>query len=204
MTRFDYFDTKYYDFLEYSLDYSKSRGYKTEIRPVGFLRLHGGRCIGYCDEGNITLAGFHKLAEPTYVHEFCHTQQLVEEHPLWYVDSDYSKFLKPNCSLASIYKCGVKHFEAFWDAIQLEHDCELRSLKHIKDFDLPVDPERYSQEANLYFFYYHWIYLKKRWSGSTNIYKEELIQQMPTKIVPLSKLRTIDMDLMMVYDEILA
>jgi hypothetical protein len=162
------------------------------------------RCAGYCADGDIVLAGKHKLAPATFVHEFGHTCQFVEQSPLWDTREDsYEEYLLPKYDLAYLVKDSISSFQSFLSSIILERDCEQRAIKFIKQFDLPIDIEDYTRKANLYLFFYQYIFLKKKWTTSTTIYKPRLLREMPDKIVPVSRLKTIDMDLMDLYDKAL-
>lgn len=200
-----YFPKIYKKFCEFTQDYALQHEKKITVRPVGFLRLYGGKCIGYCEEdGNVTIASKHKLSAPTYIHEFSHMNQQVEDIPLWHHEGVES-YLAPNIEkIYHLCKKGVKDFKAFYDTMLLERDCEKRSIKYIEEFNIPLDIELYAKRANLYLYYYQFLFLKRKWGGSNSIYKPELMKEMPSEIVPPRKLRNIDMDLMEKFDRILS
>ena len=101
------------------------------------------------------------------VHESCHMDQFIEQCPEWTngVDSvdRYFDWINgidiPNVE-ESIHNAGL-----------LELDCEIRSLKKIKQYDLPIDCKQYAKRANAYtLFYLYTIKTRKWYSTDTKPY----------------------------------
>lgn len=187
-----YFPEGYFDFIQYVQTYCERHNKTIEIRKSYSVRNQGG-CMGYCDGDSVVLAGKHPLALQTLVHEFAHLTQEVDKHPLWSVAWEHDFFdTKP--------RRPAYDFKRLLEVIYLERDCEARSLKLIKKFNLPIDPTDYTIKANAYLFFYHYCYLRRSWVPSNSIYKEKILAEMPEKLVLPRALQSIDMNLMQIYE----
>lgn len=125
-------------------------------------------CHGYVDDAPRVLAcacaGPWQEWFPTLVHESCHVDQLIEGSPFWKVGGNcYAKIddwvsgkLKlPKKQVASL----AQH------CLELELDCERRSLQKILDYELPFDPIEYVQRANAYIYFYLAVPKLGRWNA---------------------------------------
>lgn len=190
------------NFHKYAIDYCYSHKKSLELRDASFLRLDGGRCTGWCDGETLVVAKKHYLSLDIYSHEFSHMTQAVDNCEVWQntESNDYSRWLLDD----PLRKWNEKlAWEGIFNSIKVERDCELRSLRNINKWDLPIDPSDYAKRANLYLFFYHYLLLRRRWRRSNDIYKKELLDLMPEKLLPLSRFKKIDMDLMAEYHSIL-
>lgn len=199
----EHFPRSYSKFCDFTQDYADLHKKKIDLRSVNYLRLNGSKCIGYCDEDGVTIATKNRFSASTYIHEFAHMTQVVENHPLWNTEDIDDKIFPVFNRMEYLFKNGVKDWSAFYNTILLERDCERRTMKLIKGFKLPVNLERYAKRTNVYLFLYQYIYLRRKWVNSSSIYKPELVSLMPDKIVSPKKLRSIDMDMMEMYDKLL-
>lgn len=128
---------------------------------------------------------------PVFVHEFCHFEQFCEnkskwdslkDDDLWYWVGGTTE-LKPRELTIAIN-----------DSRDLEHDCELRVIKKIKEFQLPIDAERYSQQAAAYILFYNYMLKHRKWykMGKEPYRNEKLMKLMPKKL-PTIKSRKLKM-----------
>ena len=118
--------------------------------------------------------------------------QAVENSPVW----EKGGLLWDHLNKQTI--C-VETYIPVMETIELERDCEKRSLKFSKDWQL-FDNELYAQWANAYLHYYQYVFLKKIWYASSQIYNPIIIDLMPKKLLPVKYFNKINMDLMHVYD----
>lgn len=121
----------------------------------------------------------------TLIHEYNHFLQWKNRPKFWEKCDGYNN---PFLAWKEGYHNDItknKLTRAFNKAIELERDCEINSIKCIKKYDLDVDLEKYIKEANSYLFSYHFVKKYRDWPKSS-IYTEELINNMPNKILPLS------------------
>ena len=195
------FKKDFQPFLEYAKDYITKNDGRLIIRNVKYLS-DGGRHSGSCDGKEIIVAGKCSKFMEVFVHEFAHFTQAVDKAPLWENGSDGTHFW--NWLAKKESSDGIKLWDELIDIILVERDCELRSLKLIKKFDIPISLKDYTKSANLYLYYYHFCFLKRKWmSNYTDLYKSELFFKMPEKIIPKSKISNIDMNMMKLFEEVL-
>ena len=124
----------------------------------------------------------NKMGFEVLVHEYCHYLQ-------WKYDrSNYNRLINGHAIIADwldgkFFKKSIIKY-AIDLIIELEWDCELRSVDLIKKNKLDINLESYIQGANSYILYYH-IVRKTRTFGGRTIYKPSLLKSMPTKIMDL-------------------
>ena len=66
----------------------------------------------------------------------------------------------------------------------LEHDCERRTLAMIKDYDLPIDGEKYARMAASYVMFYEYVKKHRKWYkiGKEPYRNEKLLKVMPANL----------------------
>jgi hypothetical protein len=183
------------NFFLWSIKYLDRHNKKLTISNTKKVIADGMPCSGWCDGIEIVIAVKNPKFEQVYVHEFAHMQQAVEEAECWKdCDKFWNDLQKQKLSLDS-WACAL-------DIIKLERDCERRALLLNKKYNL-FDPEKYAQEANLYLYYYHYVFVKRKWKyGMNKLYQSKLCDKMPKKLLPNSHFSTIDMDIMLEFDKI--
>ena len=159
------------------------------------IKMDGVRCGGWCDEEEIVVAFKNPLFEQTYVHEFSHMQQNIQESPYWKDTSLFWKHLNKD-------KIAISSWDSVLEIIALERDCEKRALNHSKKWEI-FDNKDYAKNANLYLHFYQYVFLKRKWIPSPSIYHPVLAKMMPTELRPLADFKHIDMNLMCLFDECL-
>jgi hypothetical protein len=187
---------KFKKFFAWSCDFLKEHNKKLVIKNTKKIKYleDGTYCSGWCTGEEIVVAAKHHMFQEVYCHEFCHMLQAIEKDPLW--EQDNGKFWT---NMVEGTLC-IKDWDQAFGLIQLERDCERRTIQLSKKWDL-FDTKKYAQKANLYLQYYQYVFLKKTWRSSTSIYKPNLVKVMPDKLLPLSKLQIIDMELMKLYEK---
>jgi hypothetical protein len=185
------------DFFYWSVNYLAKHDKKVIISNTRYVKINGDvACSGWCDGYEMVVAAKNPLFERVYVHEFSHMNQAVEKCPHW-DESDNTLW-----EHLAQKKVQIRSWDAILNTITLERDCERRSINHAKQWDL-FDVERYAQNANVYLYYYHYIFLKQAWANHKNIYHPVLMREMPTKLLPLSNFKSINMDMMKLFEECL-
>lgn len=188
-------DKNFIEFFEWTTDYLAQHNKKLTVVNQRNVDFGDSKCSGWCDGDQIVIARKNPLFEQVYCHEFAHMMQAVEGSPFWKSDYKFWDALeKKNVKL--------KDWKNLMEVLLLEHDCEKRSLALSKKWSL-FDNQQYAQQANLYLFYYHYIFLKRKWMDSTSIYHPILLQSMPKKLASSNKLNTINMELMDLFDQCL-
>jgi|688.fasta_scaffold886431_2 hypothetical protein len=182
-------------FVDSAFEFAQKHNKTIEFRNVNYLLVNRKeQCTGYCDDDGLVVAYKENIlsAFKTFVHEFCHLQQSVEDIKGW-KEWHWPSF-DGNLS--------IPDYQNLKKCIELEHDCERRAIKYIKELNI-VDVEEYIQEANSYFFFQQYCFLKRKWfplkCGNEDIYAF-LINSMPTKLVPVKSFSKIDMDVMNMFE----
>ena len=99
-----------------------------------------------------------------FVHESCHLDQWSEsdQHDSIWAKGDASVYIDewlsgeefPQEELDDIFKT----------AIELELDCEKRSVEKLKKYNIPTNIEHYIQKANAYVLFYNYLKKHRKWS----------------------------------------
>ena len=187
-------------FFEFALDYLDEHGKELVIHPGTKIKYGDdpAECTGWCDGESIEVARELHLFEETFVHEFCHMTQAVQDTSLWN-DHQASTFWE---DLQSNNTDGISFWNEMYKTILLEQDCEARVLKLNKEWQL-FDATLYAKQANAYLHFYHYVYITRNWELASPLYCEELLKVMPAKLCTPKQLKNINMNIMSVYGEIL-
>lgn len=118
----------------------------------------------------------------TLVHESCHLDQYLDKRFPW---------KKTNMNLVVLdnwlsRKKPVAYSElfcAFKTAMSLELDCEKRTIKKLKKYNIPLDD--YIQSANAYLFSYVYAFNTKKWYSMAYT-KPKIIEGMPEKLLTIN------------------
>lgn len=153
----------------------KRKGIKVELRKSKNLTLAKGmRCSGYFDESNtrLVVAVNNPLSLGVFVHEFGHFTQWDEKIPIWDKACEAMYHIEEWLSGKEVKN--IKKWIAL--ARDLELDNEKRSVKLIKQFDLPIDIDLYIKRANAYVLFYNWMLITRKWSTPANSpYRNQLL-----------------------------
>lgn len=168
-------------FVKHVREQCKLYGVKLTLKKSTFLILSdNARCSGYFDEEakELVVAGKHPEYLSILVHEFAHLTQWVDNCEPWRKLGDSLE--KIHDWLGGKEVKGIKR--ALAKARNLELDNEKRSVKIIKEWDLPIDIKVYTQKANAYVQFYNWMYYTRRWCTVKNSpYRNKTIYgNMPT------------------------
>lgn len=74
---------------------------------------------------------------------------------------------------------------AWRDTVALELDCEMSALSLIKEYDLPVDVDKYRLAANAYLLFYRFVRSRREWSKKSPYNNEAILAAMPTELQSL-------------------
>lgn len=156
-------------------------------------------CSGYFDEKSLVVATKKKKLQDwldILIHESCHLDQFVEKSSYWvpddlglYVVEDWIKNKKINLKKAK---------NAFINTINLELDCEKRTVKKIKKYKLNFNIDEYIQKANSYLFGYGISFHKKVWPN-TPYEKPHIYKKMPKKFLKAEEYFNISSEMLKLY-----
>jgi len=125
----------------------------------GSDRCHGMFAFNHKDEPVIKVAVGNKSNEQWFgilIHEYCHFLQWVEGSKIW------KQFEECNFNIDEIIKCPKKYKKEILLLIRLEADCERRTVKLIKEYDLFCH-KQYAREANAVLYKYAFLYTEGFW-----------------------------------------
>lgn len=121
-------------------------------------------CSGYFDESSLVVATKKPKKDwiTTLLHESCHMDQwLSTDAAAWVSDEKglliVEEWLKDSIIDKKQAKIG------FRNTVDLELDCEKRTVQKIKYYDLKISTEEYIQKANAYLFSYVHSFHNKKW-----------------------------------------
>jgi hypothetical protein len=147
------------------------------------------KCAGFCDGDEMVVASKNPNFHTVFIHEFAHLTQAVERIPIWYEYGDIWSALQKN-------KVSVAHWDEFIKVIAVERDCERRAINLIKKFNI-ADPKKYAQNANIYLYYYQYVFLTKHWSRRKSLYDcPGLYKLVPKYLLSTDHFSSINMEVM--------
>lgn len=164
-------------FVKHVRSECKKYGIKFLLKRSKYVITEGNiRCVGWFDDikKELVVAGKDRNWLLTLVHEYAHLTQWADKCKEWQdtesignIDDwlNGKEIKNPKRALAKTR--------------DLELDNEKRSVKLIKEWNLPINIKIYTQKANAYIQFYNYMYLTRRWhpiknSPSTNpkVYKQ--------------------------------
>lgn len=142
----------------------KKHGIKFYASKGKYVRISGNiKAGGYFDSENKILAYATKNpnALNLLVHESCHLDQFIEDEK-WFKSFDCITIIDEWLDGKEVSKRVLNN--AVNKAIELELDCEKRSVEKIKKYGLDIDVKEYIRKANTYLFFYRYLLETRRWS----------------------------------------
>ncbi len=138
------------------------------IQPTA--NFGGIECNGYFDhqgktgpELAIAINGPQEKWEKVMIHEYNHMMQWAEDCDAWkntFFDEDRQVDccqLLDYCLQDFIDLKSERLRRVIGGGIEVELDCEKRTVEMIKNLGLDIDVDDYTQKANAYVLFYHWI-----------------------------------------------
>lgn len=133
------------------------------------VKMDGLNCSGYFSdhEPELVVACYKPVADwmRILVHETCHRDQWAENSKYWRQKVDgydpliwLQEWLDGDISLR-----GEKLSKVLTGSALVELDCEIRSVKKIKDYELPFDLCDYRKKANAYVWFYQCMRYTRKW-----------------------------------------
>ena len=119
------------------------------------------------------------------VHEYSHFEQWKDQCPAWVngFEENGKESFDDVCAWIKGKKFSERHIKkCIAKARNLELDCERRTVKNIKKFNLPINLDNYIRGANAYIYFYNYMLLRRTWykTGKEPYAIKEVCSQMPT------------------------
>jgi len=175
-------------FLEHLKKECKKNGVKLTMSNSTSVDANGVKICGYFDPVERELAIAINQPEAnwisTAVHESCHMDQWKENTTIWkacqFNNFDASEML--DMWLAKRVELTSKQRRAYIrSTMELELDCEIRTVAKIRKFDLRVDEEEYTKGAIAYIWSYKVVENTRRWWTIVPYKVKEIVSRMPNK-----------------------
>ena len=164
---------------------------KKTVYQDGFKQF---KCSGFCDGYEMVVAKKSPRFHTVFIHEFCHLAQMVDSAAKWTDSGDIWSDMEKG-------KVSLKKWGEFMKTIAVERDCERRSLNFIKKFNITC-PENYARNANIYLYYYQYVFMTGNWGQKKSPYEcEDLYNLMPPKLLPASHFNNINMEAMKCFSD---
>lgn len=136
---------------------------------------------GYFDYSTkeFVVAMKNKMGFEILIHEYCHYLQ-------WKEDRKYFLKLVKDCGIifdwldGKFYKKSIIE-SATRGVMELEWDCEKRSVDTIKKYKLDVNVEDYCRSANSYILFYHMVKENRQWYKKSP-YNTKLVNSMSSHL----------------------
>lgn len=156
------------EFLEYECQRAKDLGVFVYWSKGEYVRSDGLDVCGYfCERpAKLTIATGNPVSVwlPVFVHESCHMDQWLEKMPIFSKSNGALDMMENWLLRYKEYK-PEKMYECLRTIIELELDCEKRTVQKIKDWNLPIDVDKYIRGANVYLFFYLDLLRTRTWSS---------------------------------------
>ena len=110
------------------------------------------------------------------VHEYCHFLQWESNCKLWqqFTDQDFNFY--------DIISSPKDNKEKIKLLLNIEHDCEKRSVKFLKKNNI-ADIRAYSKLANIILYKYAYLYLYDKWPTTSIKPKSKILNNAPDKLL---------------------
>jgi hypothetical protein len=146
------------------------------------LRLGGYFCE---DKAEIRIAKNNKNWFSILAHEYCHFMQWIEKSPVIEEFNKESRFWDD--WLFHRKELSPRQLQKKYEVIRnLELDCEKRTVKMIKKFNLPIDTKQYIQNANTYIWLFAYVRDNRKWPKGS-LYDKRLVGGMPKKFLVVNR-----------------
>lgn len=154
------------------------------------VTVNGGECAGFFQDlprPKLSVATGKPVTEwfEILAHEYSHLQQWKEQSVVWLNHRVFNIECADLIDLWLNKKIELTEpqlTEYIQKIIDVEKDCEERTVNLIKTLNLPIDAENYIRKANAYLFFYHGVKKHRKWSqpGRSLYSRPEVLRMMPT------------------------
>ena len=125
-----------------------------------------------------------KLWVPSFIHEYCHFRQFIEESPNWKrwhtCQPDLFDWLADPALKATtrqLHRTTKLYQEA-------EQDCDRRAVAEIKAHSLPINVEAYIRRSNVYIWFYNIVMKHRVWCAKPPYAFREIFELVPATFIP--------------------
>lgn len=162
------------DFMLATKQYASENDIEMKLKFADSVSMGSLKVNGYfCNAERVLAVALGRMSKPkpmtewlsTFVHESCHMDQYLENSRVW-------THTIMGCNPSELIDLWMREVvelkprvlqQMILGVLNLELDCERRSVKKIKKQKLPIDIEEYTQKANSYVYFYHMVGQRREW-----------------------------------------
>lgn len=161
-----------------------SNGFSVLLHRKKELDGYGGWFGAEDGERELVAALDHEMGFEVFLHEYCHYLQWRDDRELWNRSLITYDILFNWVDDADAVFSDKELDQSLHDIIELEHDCESKALKILKNNPVEdVSIEKYIRAVNAYLFHYH-VNRKLRKRPKKPIYSDNVLKFMPSNFQP--------------------
>jgi hypothetical protein len=172
-------------FVQLELDKCRRLGVPIHMPRTRTVLNNGFDCAGYFDDTPLAFAvacgKSYRTWFPTFVHESCHLDQWADDRNVWDQSvhgavplTVFDDWLQHKVELDDDTKCAVASV-----LLNVELDCERRSVAKIKQYDLPINIDTYTRKGNAYVWSYRLMQETRNWDHSAAYEYPQVWRKMP-------------------------
>ena len=161
----------------------KYKTFKFTFVPQKYLITGKATSVGWADDKEVRIATKRPASTWTevFVHETCHLDQQIQR-PQWHKIRE-DALGKLDLWLGGKRVDNIKKYILL--IVDLEWDCERRTLIKLKRNKLPTNLMDYAQMANAYILGYHWMATERKWCKKS-YESSNIVSKMPRRLIPRS------------------
>jgi hypothetical protein len=156
-----------------------SHGFSVHLHQKEHIDGYGGWFGTDTNEEEFVVAIKHHMGFEILIHEYCHFLQWKTDRKLWDKSNETYDILFDWISNKDSAASDEQLNQSLHDILEIEHDCEKRVLKLIKNSPIEdFDTDKYIRAVNAYLWSYH-INRELRLKPKRPIYSTRVLEHMP-------------------------
>jgi len=161
-----------------------SYGFSVHLHQKEHIDGYGGWIGTEKDQEEFVIAMKHHMSFEILLHEYCHFLQWQNDRQLWNKSMETYDILFDWISNKESVISDELLNQSLHDILEIEHDCEKRVLKLVKNCPIEdFDTDKYIKAVNAYLWSYH-INRELRIKPKRPIYSERVLEHMPNTFNP--------------------
>lgn len=157
-----------------------SHGFSVHLHQKEDIDGYGGWFGNDTNEEEFVVAMKHPMGFEILIHEYCHFLQWKYDRQFWEDSTEYYDILFDWITDPSLEVSEDNLNKSLETILRIEHDCEKRVLKLVKNNPIEnFDEEKYRRAVNAYLWSYH-INKELRQRPVRPIYSDRVITNMPS------------------------
>jgi len=156
-----------------------SYGFSVHLHQKEHIDGYGGWFGTDLGEEEFVVAMKHHMGFEILLHEYCHFLQWKNDRKLWEKSTETYDTLFNWIADPELVVDDSALDQSLHDILEIEHDCEKRALKIVKNSPIEdFDTDKYMRAVNAYLWSYH-LNRELRLKPKRPIYSERVLEHMP-------------------------